>query len=63
MLCAPLDSWHIALRKPQQFDRSVANDGKRNMYQIEKGGRKIWLFPMKEECNEDNNKVMSYSMK
>lgn len=45
----PMDSCHINLCHPWQFDMDVTHDGERNFYKLEKDDIKNSLVPLKEE--------------
>ena len=44
-----MDVCHLLLGRPWQYDRNVINDGKMNMYTLEKNGRTHMLLPIKDK--------------
>ena len=40
----PMDSCHVLLGHPWQFDRKVTHDGERNYYKFENDGIKCWAW-------------------
>ena len=51
MLCDILDmnNCHVSLGRPCQYDCKVVHDCVKNVFTIEKGGRKFSLIPLQNE--------------
>ena len=44
-----MDSCHILLGRPWQYDRNAKHDGRKNVYELEKDEIKHKLMPLKEK--------------
>jgi hypothetical protein len=44
-----MDVCHLLLGRPWKYDRNVVNDGRKNMYTLEKNGRTHMLLPIKDK--------------
>jgi hypothetical protein len=60
-----MDTCHILLGRPWQYDRSVVHDGRKNTYSLSIKGKKIVLAPSQQGINPapivDNTNLLSMS--
>ena len=54
----PMQTCHLLLGRPWQYDRSTKHDGRSNRYTLEKDGRKVALHPLlPSQVNELHQKM------
>ena len=58
-----MDSCHVLLGRPWQFDNEAAHDGNRNVYSFEMNGKKHNLHPFKGNQQETNNQMLMMTNK
>jgi len=62
----PMDTWHLLLGRPWQYDRRTLHDGYKNTYTFVKDGVKVVLGPSKmvgfpKPSKEEGNRLISKS--